>query len=232
MDSREDNPFSRWSRRKRAARQDENRQAGQAEPRPADPETDAEASAPVAEAAAPVLTEDNELTEPLPRLEDMTAESDLSAFFRKGVPEALKSAAMRRMWSIDPAIRDYIGPAEYAWDFNQSGSMRGFGALDSNKAVVDFLSKTARATASEESDEALAGSAALSARPEFPAEREAQDRPAASTDTDPPVCKPDVDAEQPAPAQNEPQAADTRSEAGDPPETAAARPRHGGAMPS
>jgi hypothetical protein len=67
--------------------------------------------------------------EPLPSLDDLTAESDLSAFMRAGVPEALKKAALRRMWSLDPAIRDHVGLAEYAWDFNNPGSMAGFGAV-------------------------------------------------------------------------------------------------------
>src|SRR5690606_29073749 len=39
---------------------------------------------------------------------------------------------------------DYVGPSEYAWDFNQPGSMAGFGPLDAKRTVVDFLSKTAR----------------------------------------------------------------------------------------
>ena len=230
----EDNPFARWSRRKQAARANEDRQAGQGQPGPADPETDAEASAPAPKAAAPVLAEGDEAAEPLPRLEDLTAESDLSAFFRKGVPQALKSAAMRRMWSLDPAIRDYVGPAEYAWDFNRSGSMRGFGALDPGEAVVDFLSKTARATVGDESEEAIASSAPLGAKPKGPAEREAQARsaPAPSTDADCPTGELDVGAEQPAPADNGSEAADARSEASEPSHTSTARPRHGGAMPS
>jgi hypothetical protein len=33
------------------------------------------------------------------------------------------------MWSLDPAIRDHVGLAEYAWDFNNPGSMAGFGAV-------------------------------------------------------------------------------------------------------
>ena len=228
----EDNPFARWSRRKQAARANEDRQAGQGQPGPADPETDAEASAPAPEAAAPVLAEGDEAAEPLPRLEDLTAESDLSAFFRKGVPQALKSAAMRRMWSLDPAIRDYVGPAEYAWDFNQSGSMRGFGALDPGEVVVDFLSKAARATAGDEGGEAVASSAALGTQPEVAVERKAQARPTPDADTDYSVGKLDVSAEQLAPADNGSEAADARSEASEPSRTSTARPRHGGAMPS
>jgi hypothetical protein len=67
--------------------------------------------------------------EPLPRIEDITAASDVSAFLRQGVPEALRNAALRRAWSLDPVIRDFVGPAEYAWDYNNPGSMAGFGAL-------------------------------------------------------------------------------------------------------
>ena len=232
MSSCGDNPFARWSRRKQAARANDDRQAGQGQPGPADPETDAEASAPAPEAAAPVLAEDNEATKPLPRLEDLTAESDLSAFFRKGVPQALKSEAMRRMWSLDPAIRDYVGPAEYAWDFNEAGSMRGFGAIDPGEVVVDFLSKAARATAGDESDGAGASSAASSAKPEVPAEREAQAQATPVADADNLVGKLDVSAEQPAPSQDGSEAADARSEASEPSQTPTARPRHGGAMPS
>ena len=41
----------------------------------------------------------------LPRIEDMTAATDLAQFLRKGVPTALRNAAMRRMWTLDPAIQ-------------------------------------------------------------------------------------------------------------------------------
>jgi hypothetical protein len=30
----------------------------------------------------------------------------------------------------DPAIRDFVTPAEYAWDFTAENSMAGFGSLD------------------------------------------------------------------------------------------------------
>src|SRR5690606_1128964 len=86
----------------------------------------------------PAQTETDEPAEPLPRVEDLTAASDLSAFLRKGVPMALKSAAMRKMWSLDPNIRDHVGLSEYAWDFNQPGSMAGFGPLDAKETVVGF----------------------------------------------------------------------------------------------
>ena len=82
--------------------------------------------------------------EPLPRLEDLTAESDLAAFLRKGVPDALKNAALRKMWSLDPAIRDHVGLAECAWDFNRPESIPGFGPLTKAAAPV-FLSRSTSA---------------------------------------------------------------------------------------
>lgn len=140
----DENPFTRWSRRKLGARAEETQatpgekdaQDGPTIPVVADTHTQPE----------PLEDEAADPAEPLPRLEDLTAESDLTAFLRKGVPLALKSAALRKMWSLDPGIRDYVGPSEYAWDFNQPGSMAGFGPIDATKeTVVDFLSKTVRA---------------------------------------------------------------------------------------
>ena len=137
MSGRSDNIFARWARRKQAVRESEahgpDREEGNFDQAAA--QRDAESADPPIAAAGP----DAEHAEPLPRLEDLTGESDLSAFLREGVPEALRSAALRKVWSLDPAIRDYIGPSEYAWDFNQPGSMAGFGSLDAGEAVSEFL---------------------------------------------------------------------------------------------
>ena len=66
----------------------------------------------------------------LPRIEDMTAATDLAQFLRKGVPTALRNAAMRRMWTLDPAIRDYVSEArEYAYDWNSPGAIPGAGPI-------------------------------------------------------------------------------------------------------
>jgi hypothetical protein len=61
----------------------------------------------------------------LPKIEELTAESDITAFLQKGVPEALKSLALRRMWSLDPAIRDFVEMAENQWNFNVPGGIPG-----------------------------------------------------------------------------------------------------------
>jgi hypothetical protein len=139
MSAGRDNVFARWSRLKQAARYGSTAgpQNDQLSP------DEVAAPADTGEQLAPAIVEPEtaEPAEPLPRIEDLTAQSDLSAFLRKGVPRMLKRAALRKMWSLDPAIRDYIGPSEYAWDFNKPGSMAGFGPLKaSSEPVVDFLS--------------------------------------------------------------------------------------------
>lgn len=117
--------LSRWSRRKLAA--------GQAEkPKAAAPGQETEAGEPATSAgegdAAPALTPEEIAA--LPKVEDLAPDSDLSVFFRKGVPEMLKKAALRRMWTLDPAIRDYVGDArDYAYDWNIPGSVPGNGPL-------------------------------------------------------------------------------------------------------
>jgi hypothetical protein len=65
---------------------------------------------------------------PLPPIESLTAASDIAAFLREGVPLALRNAALRRIWALDPAIRDFIGPADYAWDWNLPDGVPGFAA--------------------------------------------------------------------------------------------------------
>jgi hypothetical protein len=126
MSEADDNFLTRWTRRKHAVEAAEatgeasGAIVGNATQLPIEP--DAEPSP-----AADAENEESENSELLPRIEDLTPQSDLSAFLRKGVPDALKKAALRRMWSLDPAIRDYIGPSEYAWDFNNPASHQGDG---------------------------------------------------------------------------------------------------------
>lgn len=125
--------LARWSRRKRAA--EAGRPAAEPEaPAPVVvvPPAGAVSSASAAPASA-VAEPAGRPSEPafdlasLPPVESLTAESDITAFLRKGVPEALKRAALRRAWALDPAIRDFVGPADYAWDFNAPDGVPGFG---------------------------------------------------------------------------------------------------------
>src|SRR3546814_6568509 len=90
---------------------------------------------------------------PLPSLENLTAESDLTAFLREGVPESLKKAALRKMWLLDPAIRDHVGLAECTWDFNRPGSIPGFGPIGATAFAPGFFSRPAIAEAAGRSEE-------------------------------------------------------------------------------
>jgi hypothetical protein len=123
--------LARWSRRKQEAK------AGHAEPAPEKAAEAQESSLPDRTAVEPVLPE-MDLTS-LPPIESIDAATDITAFLRKGIPLELSRAALRRAWSADPAIRDFVGLAENAWDFNDPNAMSGFGPLDYSAEQVDAL---------------------------------------------------------------------------------------------
>src|SRR6476661_5086726 len=75
----------------------------------------------------------------LPPIESITGTTDITAFLHKGIPAELSRAALRRAWASDPAIRDFIGLAENAWDFNDPNAMAGFGPLDYSAEQVGAL---------------------------------------------------------------------------------------------
>jgi hypothetical protein len=120
----DDSFLSRWSRRKRVV-----------EPAPAEPEQ----AAPEPEVPEPpALTEEDIAA--LPRIEDLVEGSDIKAFLRPGVPAALKNAALRRIWLLTPAIRDYRDPAvDYAWDWNTPGGVPGDGCGPSPERAAQML---------------------------------------------------------------------------------------------
>jgi len=77
----------------------------------------------------------------LPSIDSITADTDIVAFLKFGVPTELMRAALRRAWTSDPAIRDFIGVAENQWDFNDPNGMAGFGRLDASESGVTFLAQ-------------------------------------------------------------------------------------------
>ncbi|RWP66865.1 DUF3306 domain-containing protein [Mesorhizobium sp.] len=233
MSAGSDNVFARWSRRKQAARYSEAAVPEKDQLAPEAAATPADADC-VEEQRATAEPEVAEPAEPLPRIEDLTAESDLSAFLRKDVPKMLKRAALRKMWSLDPAIRDYIGPSEYAWDFNKPGSMAGFGPLRaSSEPVVDFLSTMSGANPADP-----ARAAAASQAPEKPPATTAvlADEDVNASPDGSEAVTPDSSIE---PATPQPPAADAAGTAIDRDEAAGAaesspinrQRRHGGAVP-
>lgn len=110
--------LSRWSRVKRGEAAAE--PVVEAVPAPA-------VEAPPVPDVVPEAAPEEELDlSTLPDLESATAETDFTAFLKRGVPEDLKKVALRRAWSLDSNIRDFIGPADYAWDFNAPDGVPGF----------------------------------------------------------------------------------------------------------
>ena len=109
--------LGRWSRRKRGLGEPESAtEAGQ--PDAAPPE-----APPRPPAACPVPGLPPVDLSALPPIEALTLGSDFTPFLRPGIPAALRAAALRRMWSLDPEIRDFIGCVEYQWDFNAPGGL-------------------------------------------------------------------------------------------------------------
>jgi Protein of unknown function (DUF3306) len=138
--------FSRWSRRKQEVRTSEPlpgdtipAPAGDAEPKPAAERT-ADGGPEQLVASDAELSADEIAA--LPSLQDLTAETDISAFLRKGVPESTRNAALRRMWSLDPKIRDFAGDArDYAYDWNTLGGVPGNGPLPTTEAILRMAAK-------------------------------------------------------------------------------------------
>jgi hypothetical protein len=130
--------LSRWSRRKREVPD----APPSADPPPAAPavaEDDARPRDP--ETGEPI---DEELVASLPRLDEIRPGADLSAFMRRGVPEAMRRQALRLMWETDPVIRDFVSPAlDYAYDYNAPGGAPGYGPLTESDIAQakDFINR-------------------------------------------------------------------------------------------
>jgi hypothetical protein len=78
---------------------------------------------------------------PLPSLDEITAATDLSAFMHPAVPDSLRHAALRKMWSIDPTIRDFVSEGvDYAWNFNAPEGISGWGRLGAADDVARMVS--------------------------------------------------------------------------------------------
>jgi len=199
--------LERWSRRKLAE--------GKAD----DPQSEhiVEEAPPAAEPLVEETLDEAELAR-LPSLESFTLKTDLTPFLRKGVPHALRNAAMRKMWMLDPAIRDHKDLAvDYAWDWNTPGGVPGnSGAIsrDSLARMLESLNpkpKEPETAGSEPLDEAPQASAGLTKPP-----------PDAQPQRSPPT-----QISQDEPDRNDANPAE-ESQASEPP----TRPRrHGGAAP-
>jgi hypothetical protein len=77
----------------------------------------------------------------LPSLDSITAITDIRQFLSAGVPKELARAALRRAWATDPAVRDFVGLAENAWDFTDPAAMPGFGPLPEGTDIKKLVAQ-------------------------------------------------------------------------------------------
>ncbi len=173
--------LSRWSRRKRETAVkpnplDDSGRAVDGERRAIESNQSTDSNRSIVDASAAPAELPFDITS-LPPIESITAGTDLKPFLAPGVPADIARAALRRAWTADPAIRDFVGLAENDWDFHKPGSMAGFGPLEMTdelrqmvaRIVGEGVARVASQVSESRSDRAPA----------------AQELPAASTAADP-----------------------------------------------
>jgi Protein of unknown function (DUF3306) len=119
--------LKRWSRRKQESKAAEQAPSPPGQTAAASPETTEVASEPEIDLSK------------LPSIDSITAATDITEFLRKGIPAELSRAALRRAWAADPAIRDFVGLAENAWDFTDPDAIPGFGTLQGTPEQIGAM---------------------------------------------------------------------------------------------
>jgi hypothetical protein len=128
----------------------------------------------------------------LPSIESLTADSDFTVFLRPGVPEALRNAALQKLWRTEPSVVNYVPLVEYNWDFNAPG----YGALKAGEDVAKIARQVwngIECTAGEPAAEAEPAPTPAAAAPKppagppaiAPAESPTQSQPAPAAEADP-----------------------------------------------
>jgi hypothetical protein len=140
--SEPENFLARWSRRKAEAEQPAGR-APDANEGVEPQEQPGGASAETKGEEAKKEGEEVDLSK-LPPIESIGPETDIRAFLQKGIPPELTRAALRRVWTSDPAIRNFIGIAENQYDFATGSDIPGFGPLTPADDVARMVSQIMR----------------------------------------------------------------------------------------
>jgi hypothetical protein len=118
--------FARWSRRKHYAHLETNERS----------KSEGCGAVLVPKLSAASLTQASPFdAATLPAIDSIGPGSDIRSFLEVGVPPDLTRAALRRVWSTDPAIRNFVGLSENSWDFNAPDAIPGFGAIDAESAT-------------------------------------------------------------------------------------------------
>lgn len=206
---REDGFLARWSRLKRETEQPAK------QPLPAETKSPAQQEEAAPDADAPF--DPAKLEIPLPSLDDLKPGDSLVAFMQRGVPDVLRNAALRKMWVLDPMVRDFRSEAlDYAYDWNTPGGLPGItGPLAPNDNIESMVEAIFRPM----------GEGQEEPKDEPSAEKAPEDQPMGTPE---PAAIP-VESANDLIAENEPKA---ELQAEKPVETVEMpRKRHGGAMP-
>ncbi|MDP5367221.1 MAG: DUF3306 domain-containing protein [Paracoccaceae bacterium] len=215
-EEREGGFLRNWSRRKLAAK----RETPVVAEEPAKP---AELPDPI-QAEEPVDTQ--AIIDSLPSLDEITAGFDMKPFMAKGVPAHLKNAALRKMWLVNPAVRDYADPAvDYAWDWNAPGGVPGGGGVLSGQSVEKMVKDLIGERTEPEYADAEATVPEETVRP-----RKVAQVTSAEETLDPVAPQRDEDSDSPDPAVAENPVTEDESPRQDRVVLASQR-RHGGAVP-
>jgi hypothetical protein len=128
--------LARWSSRKLADRKQSARHDAPAEHGPGDENSPVDNVA-VAEPRKDGGAQDNQPFDlaQLPPLDSIGADTNIADFLRRGVPPDLTRAALRRAWTSDLAIKDFVGLVENGWDFNDPTAMTGFGPISAEEVA-------------------------------------------------------------------------------------------------
>lgn len=141
----DDGFLGRWSRRKAEAR------AAQAE----DVAAPSDRSTADQESASPIIPEEKEPpafdVSKLPDIDSLGPGSDFSPFMQAGVPSALKTKALRKLWRVKPELANLDGLLDYGEDLTGS-----FKAVDHLKTAYEVGRGFLRDRNDEDQDKAAA----------------------------------------------------------------------------
>ena len=115
--------ISRWSRRKRATKEeDESPSTADRQPPPSEAvaAAPAEPGGPAGDTAGDTA---GDAIADLPDVETLDESSDFTAFLREGVPDGLRRQALRRLWRLNPVFANVDGLNDYDEDFTNAATV-------------------------------------------------------------------------------------------------------------
>jgi hypothetical protein len=190
-------PLSRWSQRKLAARRGDAVDEPVAEAPRVEPPAAAQPAEPAVEPEVPVL----------PSIDTLDAQSDYTVFLAKNVPEALRRAALRKLWASDPVLANLDGLNDYDEDYHlvdttitaaQTAYQAGRGYIEEAakklQRVDEAIGGTGGASADSQGEAAPTGAASDGAV----SDNDAATGEGAAATRQPAAVEPDTDSAEPA----------------------------------